>query len=155
VIRPVPAEDLERTEAAIEIALLESLRQRNTQAVNTHFAFEAVDPKGTRIGGVTGSTSYGWALIKLLWVDPNHRRVGLGRQLMQAAEAHARDLSCHSLWLDTSDPDASVFYARLGFETFGFLENGPEQTPEGHKRWFMRKALPHHDHHPDSKVRPR
>ena len=63
------------------------------------------------------------------------------KSLMPEAENKALELDCHSLWLDTSSPKAMQFYAALGYEVFGALENKEDQQPPTHRRWFMRKAI--------------
>ncbi|MFV2052382.1 GNAT family N-acetyltransferase [Aliiroseovarius sp. YM-037] len=91
---------------------------------------------------VSGSTAYGWLLIKVLWVAPQMRRQGLGRALVADAFRRARELGCHSAWLDTSDKDAKQFYVALGFEVFGSLRNQADQAPPGHQRWFLKCLIP-------------
>ena len=93
------------------------------------------------MAGLTASTSYGWLLIKTLWVHEDQRGTGLGRQLVEAAEKKAQDLGCANAWLDTSNPAAHGFYRALGYEAFGVLENDQYTTPTGHRRWFMKKRL--------------
>lgn len=126
---------------AIERALLASLSRSNTQAVNDTFVLASRDENGALAGGVTGSTSYGWLLIKTLWVDETMRGTGLGKQLVLEAESRGRKLGCHNVWLDTSSVSAHSFYSHLGYNDFGALENKKHQVPVGHCRWFMKKAL--------------
>ncbi|RYD83678.1 MAG: GNAT family N-acetyltransferase [Verrucomicrobiaceae bacterium] len=47
---------------------------------------------GALVGGLIGYTHWDWLFIKQLWVAATHRRHGVGRSLMRAAEheAHAR-----------------------------------------------------------------
>ncbi len=101
----------------------------------------AKSAQNSLIGGLTASTSYGWILIKTLWVDEAQRNQGVGRLLMEEAEAKGIGLGCHSAWLDTSNPDAKTFYETLGYEVFGELSNDAEQFPESHRRWFLKKSL--------------
>ena len=129
----------------IEQSLLETLRSELPQATNKSFVLTLKDSVGTIVGGLTASTSYGWLLIKVLWVEEAHRGRGYGRQLIEAAERKARDYDCHSVWLDTSHPDAVRFYATLGFEVFGELSNAEGKYPEGHSRWFLKKSLSNDD----------
>jgi GNAT superfamily N-acetyltransferase len=91
---------------------------------------------------VVASTSYGWLLVKMLWVDRAWRRTGVGTRLMAAAEEKGREIGCHAGWLDTSSAEARAFYLRLGYTVFGTLENEGGDVPAGHTRWFMRKRLP-------------
>ncbi len=125
----------------IEAELLCSLRDTLPQAGNERFVLSARIGSGRLVGGLAASTSYGWLLIKVLWVDEAFRRRSLGRTLMECAEEKAKAFGCHGTWLDTSNPAARNFYEKLGYSTFGRLANGPGQHPEGHRRWFMQKLL--------------
>lgn len=129
------------TGACIEAELLHALRDALPQAENTSFVLSARDQAGALIGGLTASTSYGWLLIKTLWVTEAFRHRGLGRRFMVLAEEKARSAGCHGAWLDTSNPDAMRFYEKLGYARFGQLANRKEQPPAGHRRWFMEKRL--------------
>jgi hypothetical protein len=60
---------------------------------------------------------------------------------MAEAEAEGVRRGCHGAWLDTSLPDAAGFYDRLGYETFGLLENEPGDVVSAHRRRFMRKRF--------------
>ncbi|MEM1438229.1 MAG: GNAT family N-acetyltransferase [Pseudomonadota bacterium] len=131
--------------AFIEKALLKSLRSELPQSTNTSFVLSLKDPVGTIVGGLTASTSYGWLLIKVLWVEEGHRGLGFGRQLVAEAERRASDADCHSAWLDTSNPDAMRFYLSLGYTVFGELNNTGNQAPQGHARWFLKKPLDRDD----------
>lgn len=125
----------------IEENLLKALAGVNTQSTNATVVLSARDAFGQLVGGVSGSTSYGWFLVKLLWVSEESRGTGIGSSLMLEAEEHSKTLGCHSVWLDTSNPAAREFYLRLGYSDFGVLSNGPEVEPVGHCRWFMKKSL--------------
>lgn len=140
-ISKVPLSQHLETAEKIEEELLRSLANLNTQSTNTSVVMSANSDDGHLIGGVTGSTSYGWLLVKVLWVSEEHRGAGIGEQLMLAIEDEARNIGCHSTWLDTSNSLAREFYLRLGYADFGVLENGPGSEPTEHRRWFMKKKL--------------
>ncbi len=125
----------------LETALLESLRKDLTQGFNSSICLETRSPSNELVGGLTGSTSYGWLHIKVLWVAEPLRGQGLGSQFLEHAEALARERGCHSAWLETSNPAALKFYLNLGFREFGRLSNGTGQSPASHRRWFLKKAL--------------
>ncbi len=127
--------------AEIEAELLKTLRLEQPQSENEICVFVAEDAQGKTRGGLTGSTSYGWLLIKTVWVADGHRGSGLGKALMRRAEEWGRGLGCHAVWLDTSSPGAKRFYEKLGFTIFGELRNRPGQNPDEHCRWFMQKQL--------------
>lgn len=127
--------------AQIETELLGSLRTDLPQANNHSIILTIRDDGGDLIGGLTASTSYGWMLVKTLWVSDGARNKGLGQALMAQAEDKARALGCHGAWMDTSNPAAQRFYAGLGYQPFGQLENTPNHHPPSHRRWFMKKQL--------------
>jgi N-acetylglutamate synthase-like GNAT family acetyltransferase len=56
-----------------------------------------------------------------LVVDERHRRAAVGRALVAAVEARARERGCGLLFLTTAErrSDAHAFYERLGFERTG------------------------------------
>jgi ribosomal protein S18 acetylase RimI-like enzyme len=89
------------------------------------------------IGGLNGSTHWGWLYIRHLWVAPDWQRRGLGRRLLAEAEAQARARQCTGLYVDTFNPGAVVFYERAGFALVGRIED----FPPGHTRTFLRKRL--------------
>lgn len=125
----------------IEHNLLQSLRASLAQAQNDQIVLVARTDRDTVVGGLVASTSYGWLLIKSLWIDVEHRRKGIGMSLMREAESKGRAAACHSAWLDTSNPQSKKFYQQLGYESFAELANKPGQRPETHRRWFMQKSL--------------
>ena len=131
----------ERSAEQLEVELLLSLGRDLEQSINTGFTLSATNSEGEVVGGVVANTSYSWLLVKILWVEKGQRHSGIGRSLMAAAEAKAKELNCHSVWLDTSNPQAHQFYSKLGYEVFGNLENAEGQFPSNHRRWFMRKSL--------------
>lgn len=125
----------------IDRELLAAIRKSQPQALNSSFTLTIRDESGALAAGLVASTGYGWLLVKMLWVSEGERGRGLGRRLMEEAEAEGVRRGCHGAWLDTSMPDAARFYERLGYETFGLLENTPDDMVPGHRRWFMRKRL--------------
>lgn len=122
----------------IETALLADLQQSAPQGRNETIALSVDSADGQLVAGLVGSTSYGWLLIKVLWVTVELRRQGYGRELVLNAFNHAKSLGCHSAWLDTSNRTAMQFYSALDFEVFSTLENSVAQTPRGHQRWFLK-----------------
>lgn len=140
-IAAVPAAQSVALAGEIERRLLDALSGINRQSANVPIVLAARDGAGALVGGLTGATSYGWLLVKTLWVAEGQRGSGIGSRLMQAAEDAGRAAGCHGAWLDTSNAGARAFYVRLGYADFGQLDNGPGQVPEGHVRWFMKKPL--------------
>lgn len=42
----------------------------------------ARDEDGALLGGLKANIGYSWMFVDLLWVNPNHRKGGLGSQLL-------------------------------------------------------------------------
>jgi ribosomal protein S18 acetylase RimI-like enzyme len=99
------------------------------------FALLLRDDAGVLAAGLSGALSWGWLFVDSLWVSDDLRGRGIGRALMAGAEDYARAKDCHSVWLDTFQ--AQDFYAKLGYESFGVLED----YPPGQSRHFLRKRL--------------
>ncbi len=125
----------------IEQNLLASLRENVPPSDYAPLTLVARDAKGELRGGLDGSTAYGWLLIKALWVAESERGQGLGTRLMRSAEAIAASQGCHGAWLDTSSTRAAAFYSRLGYASFGTLQNAAGDRPPGHARVFLSKRF--------------
>jgi len=95
------------------------------------------DDRGRVVGGLCGRTVYDWLFVELLFVPEPLRGRGIGAGLMRQAETEAVSRGCHSAWLDTFSFQAREFYERLGYTTFGQLDD----YPSGSSRYFMRKRL--------------
>lgn len=87
------------------------------------------------VGGLTGLTHWNWLHIRFLWIDEAHRRGGLGRKLMAAAEQEAARRGCANAHLDTFSFQALPFYERLGYRVHGQIED----YPPGHTRYYLEK----------------
>jgi len=72
-------------------------------------------------------TDHGYAEIKRLWVAPAARGLRLGRRLMDAAEAAARDLGITLLRLDTNSalPEAGQLYRTTGWREIPRFNDDP------------------------------
>ena len=125
----------------LEASLLASLRQNVPASDYAPFGILARDGQGVNVGGLIGGTSYGWLSIKILWVSEDLRGQGLGARIMTLAEEAAIQRGCHGAWLDTSSPCAKSFYEKLGYATFGTLENQAGERPHGHARFFLHKRF--------------
>ena len=84
-----------------------------------------LDSQKRVIGGLTGRTHYlrSWLEVSILWVDESHRGLGLGRELMERAEAEAIRRGCLYARLATGRYQAPGFYEKLGYILYGTLEN--------------------------------
>jgi len=125
----------------IEARLLASLRQNIPASDYAPFGIVARNAEGVILGGLIGGTSYGWLLVKMMWVAGDARGQGLGTRIMNLAEDVVRRRGCHGAWLDTSSRRARRFYEKLGYEAFGILENRDGERPAGHARFFLSKRF--------------
>lgn len=95
------------------------------------------DGAGETIGGLWGSTGYGWLFTELLFVPEGLRGQGVGTRLLTEAEGEARRRGCANAWLDTFEFQARRFYEGLGYTVFGELPG----YPAGFSRYFLKKTL--------------
>ncbi len=75
----------------------------------------AREPSGQVIGGAVGRT---WGLcceLQQLWVAPEHRRQGIGADLVKAFEGHAKARGCDTFYLETFSFQAPALYRSLGY----------------------------------------
>lgn len=75
--------------------------------------------------------------VDLLFLPESLRRDGIGRRLMNDAEGEAIRRGCRGAWLDTYSFQARGFYERLGYTTFGTIDD----YPPGHSRIFLKKMF--------------
>jgi GNAT superfamily N-acetyltransferase len=100
-------------------------------------SFSIVLRQGGRIVAAgRGVTNLGTVEIRGLWVDPDRRRMGIGRRLLAAIEAEAARRGCTRAALDSYAFQAPAFYARLGYREWGRLD-----YPGGVARHFFVKDL--------------
>lgn len=93
---------------------------------------------GRPIGGLHGKIELAWLKIDILSVDPECRRRGIGRQLVEAAESEATSRGCRYAFADTMDYQAAEFFPRLGYVCAGQI---PDWDSFGHTKFFFRKEL--------------
>ena len=98
----------------------------------------AYDAAGAVVGGLIGTTQLEWLDIDILAVHSAHRRSGIGRRIMRAAEAEAVARGCRYASVDTLDFQAPRFYERLGYEIVGRFE---DRCGPGHTKFFLTSTL--------------
>ena len=77
------------------------------------------------IAGIAGWT---WATaceITQLWVDENARKNGIGKLLLEAAEAEAKSKGCLTIVVKSYSFQAPHFYEKHGFEITHILNDFP------------------------------
>ena len=95
------------------------------------------DAHGEIAAGLCGHTWGGCCEIRQVWVDEKDRGHGIGRRLLEMAEAEARRRTCVQIVLATHSFQAPGFYRKLGFEIVDRLAG----YPRGHELLRLRKVL--------------
>ncbi|MGI8497501.1 MAG: GNAT family N-acetyltransferase [Gemmatimonadaceae bacterium] len=117
------------------------LRQFNVERLGDPSYQEMVvlarDPSGEVVGGLIGEMRWNALYVAKLWVHADHRGRGIGRALLTAAEARAREQGRTRVSLDTFEFQARPFYERLGYRLFGTLEG----YPTGYRQFYLAKRL--------------
>jgi GNAT superfamily N-acetyltransferase len=83
------------------------------------------DEAGELIGGLSGSTYWGWLCVDYLFVPEELRGRGLGVQLLEKAEAIALRRGCEHAYLTTFGFQAPGFYEKQGYIQAGCLQDYP------------------------------
>ena len=95
------------------------------------------DADGKTIGGLSGYALFDWLFVQFLAVPPEVRGTGAGTELLNRAEAWARERGLVGMWLDTFAFGAPEFYKKRGFAVFGTIED----HPPGSRRYFFAKRF--------------
>lgn len=117
------------------------LEAANLAAASLHevasFGCLAHTPLGELVGGAVGRRWGACSELLQLWVQPERRRQGLGRQLVQAFEALARTRGCTSVYLETFSFQAPALYRALGYA----VEYERREFPHGIVKYHLLKTL--------------
>jgi GNAT superfamily N-acetyltransferase len=89
------------------------------------------------VGGLLAEIWATWLHVSYLWVAAPYRGHGHGGDLLRAAERFAVARGCRAARLETYSFQAPGFYAKLGYEVFGVLDD----CPPGHQHFFLRRTL--------------
>jgi GNAT superfamily N-acetyltransferase len=92
------------------------------------FAFFIRDKASQIIAGCNGSVIFGCIYTDQLWVDKTHRKLGYGKNLMEAVHDYGRKSGCEMAAVATMTfQGAKSFYEKLGyvvdFERHGYTQN--------------------------------
>ena len=104
---------------------------------DTKFAVIARDENGKVLGGIRANAFWNYCTIELLWLAKETRGLGLGRNLMAAAEKFAKDKGFGYMRTETLSFQAKPFYEKLGYKVFGELPD----YPKGHTTYCLVKEL--------------
>ena len=97
----------------------------------------ATDSAGTMTGGLRGACYWNTLHIELLWLADSERGNGTGRQVLEAAEAFARECGCEHALVETTSWQAKPFYEKNGYRLMATLEG----RPKGHASHYLSKSL--------------
>ncbi len=96
------------------------------------------DPETNEVvGGLYGATVYDQLKIEILYLPEQLRGSGLGRRLLEEAEAEAIQRGCRGVFLETFTFQSPGFYEHLGYRRYGCLEG----FPPGHSLIGLRKQI--------------
>lgn len=102
---------------------------RATPTARVWLALDGPTPVGVCVAFIGFSTFQALPLLNVhdLAVLATHRGRGVGRALLSAAEAHARELGCGKLTLEVQDDNtpARRLYERFGFRDVVYGDSGP------------------------------
>lgn len=104
-----------------------AFNQQHCPADHHHFFFTAETRAGRVVGGIDGTSYWGRLHVENLFVTADWRGQGIGRRLMEMAEALARERGCLGINVDTFTFQAPGFYEKLGFlkigEVHGYIKD--------------------------------
>ena len=92
---------------------------------------------GTDVAEGSGANVLGDPRAALAWIANDLQGRGVGRTLMQRAEAYARRKGCAIMHLDTLSFQARGFYEKLGYTVYGTITG----FPNGSERYYLVKYL--------------
>jgi len=125
----------------LEAFLVERIYQFNAKATGYFdgrpLAGRLRSEAGEVIAAFNGHTWGGCCVLAHLWVHDSQRGRGLGRALLQAAEAEAARRGCEQVVLATHSFQAPAFYERLGYERHAVIGG----QPKGHANLVYVKRL--------------
>lgn len=75
--------------------------------------------------------------VEVFWIDEQYRGRGIGTELLNKVETHAKDVGCTFIHLDTFSFQAIDFYKKCGYSVFAVLDDYPDDI----KRYFLKKHL--------------
>jgi len=132
-----------------EIAFLEkSLHEYDEEqthgridAPGLEFELALKDPEGNVVGGISVSSQLGVMFLEVLWIADEHRKRGLGRRLVLAAEHIAEKGGCIAAGTWTFSWQGPQFYPRCGYKLVGIYTG----YPFGITEHVLMKRLPDPD----------
>jgi GNAT superfamily N-acetyltransferase len=126
----------------LEALLAQRIYEYNAAATGCHdaesFSAARTNEAGDVEAGVCGYTWGGCCYVAYLWVAEALRGKGIGTELLDAVERHARERRCSLVLLSSHSFQAPGFYARKEYRQVARVED----HPVGHANIFFAKRLP-------------
>jgi len=148
--RPFPLLHMRRRDLAIQaeedaphvVQFLEDrLYEHNSGRTHAHdgrlFARTVRGERGDIIAGIAGWTWAGACEITQLWVSEEARSKGLGKLLLQEAEAEAVRRQCRIVLVKSYSFQAPSFYEKHGYRVAHVVEG----FPPGHRSYTLVKSI--------------
>ena len=125
----------------LEALLAQRIYEYNAAATGCHdaesFSAARTNAAGEVEAGICGYTWCGCCYIAYLWVAEAFRGKGLGTELLDAVEQHARRKRCSLVFVASHSFQAPDFYARNGYGQVARIED----HPVGHSNIFFAKRI--------------
>lgn len=97
-----------------------------------------IEEDGKIVAGLDACmTAFKILYVSTLFVDPDYRRKGYGRQLMDEMECRAKALGANRIRLDTFNWQGKEFYEALDYQVVGHYEN----AEDGYEEYFFIKRI--------------
>lgn len=93
------------------------------------------DDDGVLLAGLSADFHWNCMYLDVLWVEPKHRKKGLGSSLLRQAERIAKERSYELIYLSTFQFQAPGFYAKHGYSLVGKLPGVPRNSS---RQWFSK-----------------
>ena len=128
-MQPLITEPSPESEAKLRTLLDKRIYEFNVEATGVRdgraFAGVVHDASGEILAAIDGHTWGACCYIAHLWVDAAHRRQGIGRALLEAAEREAARRGCQQVLLLTHSFQAPSFYERHGYVRHATIPDYP------------------------------
>jgi GNAT superfamily N-acetyltransferase len=122
---------------AIFAGLIEFNRTHVEPGATGPLAVLLKEEDGSTVGGLWGSTLFGWLRIELLFVPERWRGSAVGSAILQEGESLAANRGCIGASLDTYSLQARGFYEKRGYSLVGTIVD----CPPGGARYFLQERF--------------
>jgi GNAT superfamily N-acetyltransferase len=133
-IAPANGSDVEWIENNMRIFDKDYLPEENIR----HIDYIVRDAKGEPIGGILAMTRYNTVCINTIWIRSDHRKKGIGKQLIGLVEKKAKEYGCIISSLGTFEQfKTKEFYESLGYR----VVSTSIDSPPGHIGYWFNKSI--------------